>query len=74
MSSKVFTKGELSKFNGQDGNPAYIAIKGIVYDLSGVLVWKNGIHHDQIAGQDFTDKFPHKIEWLDRLKVVGKLE
>lgn len=74
MGDKIFTKEELSKFNGQDGTPAYIAIKGTVYDVSSILVWKNGIHHDETAGQDFTDKFPHKMEWLNKLKIVGKLE
>lgn len=74
MSEKIFTKEELSNFNGKDGNPAYISIKGIVYDISKVLVWKNGIHHGKSAGNDFTDEFPHKTEWLDRLPVVGRLE
>ena len=29
-----FTLAELAKYNGISGNPSYVAINGIVYDLS----------------------------------------
>lgn len=33
---KTFTPNELAKYNGQNGQPAYVAYKGIVYDVSNV--------------------------------------
>ncbi|MEA4847170.1 MAG: cytochrome b5 domain-containing protein, partial [Clostridiaceae bacterium] len=60
--SKVFTLEELAKYNGQDGQPAYIAYKGTVYDVSSVPQWKNGTHNGEKAGTDVTNdisKSPH---------------
>lgn len=34
MAEKTFTREELAKFNGQNGQPAYVAISGTVYDVS----------------------------------------
>ncbi|MDD2830335.1 MAG: cytochrome b5 domain-containing protein [Sulfuricurvum sp.] len=50
-----FTEEELRKYNGQDGEPAYIAFKGNVYDVSESKFWKNGIHFKKhYAGFDLT--------------------
>ena len=40
--TKTFTKEELSKYDGQNGQPAYVAIEGVVYDVSGKEAWKGG--------------------------------
>ena len=45
MTTRIFTAEELAKYNGQDGNPAYVAIDGTVYDVSNVPAWRNGKHH-----------------------------
>lgn len=78
MSEKVFLTDELAKFNGKNGQPAYVAINGTVYDVSGKDAWKNGEHHGNLAGLDLTDvlfnKSPHKDKVLQGLPVVGKLE
>ncbi len=42
MSEKVYSTDELAKFNGKNGQPAYVAINGTVYDVSGKDAWKNG--------------------------------
>ena len=34
MTNKTFTRDELRKYNGQNGADAYIAIDGIVYDVT----------------------------------------
>ena len=42
---KTFTKTQLAKFDGKNGNAAYVAYEGIVYDVSSK--WANGKHHGQ---------------------------
>ncbi|MCI1287542.1 MAG: cytochrome B5 [[Lactobacillus] timonensis] len=74
---KTFSKAELAKFNGKNGHPAYVAVDGVVYDVSHKDAWKGGQHHGNLAGQDLTDvlwnKSPHKDSVLSGLPVVGKL-
>ncbi|WP_290068715.1 cytochrome b5 domain-containing protein, partial [Lactobacillus intestinalis] len=45
-----FTLEELKKYNGKNGNPAYIAVNGKVYDVTNNPHWKNGEHHGYEAG------------------------
>jgi predicted heme/steroid binding protein len=74
---KKFTTEELSKFNGKDGNPTYIAFKGKVYDVSQSSFWLDGDHlgaHQ--AGKDLTAEIelaPHGPENLNRVTIVGTL-
>ena len=74
---KKFTLEELSKFDGRNGNPAYMGYKGKVYDVSESSFWLSGDHlgaHQ--AGKDLTaelDLAPHGPENLDRVKLVGDL-
>lgn len=75
--NKFFTIDELSTYNGKDGNSAYIAVDGIVYDVTIVSQWKNGMHNGFEAGKDLTDEIktisPHGISKLKGIPVVGKL-
>lgn len=51
--TRVFTAEELKNYSGRNGQPVYVAVDGIVYDLSRVKPWKTGRHmkmHD--AGTD----------------------
>ncbi|MCB2294541.1 heme/steroid-binding protein [Clostridium algoriphilum] len=71
---QTFTLEELSKYNGIGGNPAYVAINGIVYDVSSVKAWAGGVHFGVSAGKDVTEEFntchgDSKI--LDKLPKVG---
>jgi predicted heme/steroid binding protein len=72
------TLEQLKEYNGQGGKPAYVAIEGIIYDVTNVRTWSGGRHQGFTAGQDLTDtlknRSPHGIRVLSNLKVVGKLK
>lgn len=72
------TKKELKLFNGQNGAKAFIAYKGIVYDVTNSYLWSNGEHRGMhSAGEDLTDMLdaaPHGHGVFSDLKVVGTLE
>ena len=72
-----FTLVELSKYNGVEGNPAYIAVDGIVYDVTNIPQWKNGQHNGFEAGKDLTEEIknlsPHGVSKLSKAKKVGRL-
>jgi predicted heme/steroid binding protein len=72
---KKFTTKELAKFDGQGSNPAYVAYKGNVYDVSDSSFWLGGDHLGQHqAGKDLTEELdmaPHGPENLDKIKLVG---
>ncbi len=73
----VFTLEELAAYNGENGQPAYVAYEGKVYDVTNVAAWQNGKHNGQAAGMDLTDqlsKSPHGDKVFKDLPEVGKLE
>jgi predicted heme/steroid binding protein len=67
----------LCQFDGKDGRPAYIAYKGIIYDVTGSRLWKNGSHvMKHAAGNDLTDILktaPHGEDKILAMPQVGKL-
>lgn len=71
------TLDELSTYTGKDGQPAYVAVDGIVYDVSHLDKWKTGQHmgqHD--AGQDLSEEIlqsPHGKKILERAIPVANL-
>ncbi len=73
---REFTLEDLKQYNGRDGNPAYVAYEGNVYDVSDSAMWDDGDHmgsHE--AGEDLTaahDDAPHDVHVLD-FPQVGTL-
>ena len=72
------TLEELAKFNGKDGQRAFIAVDGIIYDVTDSRAWKDGMHNGFEAGKDLTEeiktKSPHGIGKLEGITQVGKLK
>lgn len=73
-----FTVDELAKYTGTNDNPAYVAVDGIVYDVTNYKPWKDGKHKNGItAGKDLTERFkneaPHNRKFLEKLPKVGVL-
>lgn len=73
----VLTLEELADFNGQDGKRAYVAVDGVIYDVTDSDAWKNGKHNGFDAGNDLTKEIkevsPHGISKLANVVEVGKL-
>lgn len=74
------TIGELSKFDGKDGQPTYVAVNEVIYDLTKCHYWKKGDHTPSygrvVAGRDLTDALknsPHTEAYIKRYPVVGWL-
>ena len=73
---QTFTLEELSQYDGKNGDKAYVAYKGYVYDVTDIPQWKNGEHNGQKAGTDVTEaisKAPHGASIFERLEIVGKM-
>lgn len=71
--SKKFTTAELAQYNGQDGQPAYVAIDGTIYDVSSLFI--GGVHFGHVAGKDLTGAFyaQHVKSQIAKYPVVGTL-
>jgi predicted heme/steroid binding protein len=70
---REFTLEELSQYTGSHGNPAYVAIEGIVYDISNYRAWSEGTHFGLIAGQDLTNQFDSCHGIIDILTNAPKV-
>lgn len=74
---RQFTLEELAEFDGKNGRPAYVAVNGIVYDVTPKAAWANGEHFGGVvAGKDNTVQYESchaAFAILRRLEVVGVL-
>jgi len=73
--SKEMTLEQLSAFDGKEGRPAYIAFKGMIYDMTNSRFWKNGAHMmKHHAGTDLTEilrNAPHGEDKILAMPQVG---
>ncbi|WP_425483987.1 cytochrome b5 domain-containing protein [Lacticaseibacillus absianus] len=72
---RTFTRATLAHYNGVDDPHKYVAIDGIVYDLTDVPAWGGENHHGNHAGQDLTAAIahsPHGKGVLTKRPVVGR--
>jgi predicted heme/steroid binding protein len=72
------TVEQLSQYDGTKGKPAYVAVDGVIYDLTGIKAWKKGRHKGRhTAGTELSKEIkknsPHGLQVLKKLKVVGKI-
>jgi predicted heme/steroid binding protein len=79
---QTFTLEELAQFDGKEGRPAYVAVDGVIYDVSGSRMWPDGEHarcdFGAVAGTDLSEvitKAPANMRsLLEKMPVVGALE
>ena len=74
MGDISLTLEALSAYNGKNGQPAYVAYNGVIYDVSHIAKWANGVHNGNIAGTDLSgklEKAPHGVANLVLAKRVG---
>ena len=77
VEQKAFTLEELKYYNGENGRAAYVAVNGVVYDVSRRIGWAGGTHFGLFSGNDLSQQFMacHRglTAILDQLPVVGIL-
>ncbi len=72
----TFTKEELAKYDGKNGNHAYVAVNGIVYNVTNNAAWAAATHFGLSSGKDLTTQFASchaGADILSRLPAVGTL-
>jgi predicted heme/steroid binding protein len=73
----TLTLEELEMYDGTNGNPAYVAVDGEIYDVSDSSFWKEGAHNGFQAGRDLTEAIknesPHGVKNLERVPKVGRI-
>lgn len=72
------TRDEIKKYDGKNGNPAYVVYKNKIYDVTNSKLWQDGTHMiKHKAGTDLTEfinKAPHGEEVLFTFPCLGTFE
>ena len=72
----LYTRAQLALRNGQDKPQIWVALHGVIYEVTESRLWRNGKHYEHWAGQDLTDELkdaPHTEKVFDKFKPVGRL-
>lgn len=70
---RKFTLNELAQFDGIMGSPAYVAIKGIVYDISNNPRWRKAMDLGLAAGEDLTPQLYGYGEIEEKISDLPKV-
>ncbi len=73
----AISRSELSKYDGKNGNPAYVAVNGVVYDVTNNAAWAAASHFGLSAGKYLTGAHASchaSQDVLSKLKAVGRLD
>ena len=71
---KNFTKETIKDYNGKNGNPGYVAIDGVVYDISDKKLLRGSLRRELRPGVDatrFVKRDPRVMAVIKELPVVG---
>jgi predicted heme/steroid binding protein len=72
-----YSRSYLALRNGQDKPEIWVALHGLIYEVTASRLWRDGKHYEHWAGQDLTDELkdaPHDAKVFDKFKVIGKLK
>lgn len=72
-----YTLAQLSLRNGQDKPEIWVALDGIIYDVTRSRLWRDGKHYEHWAGQDLTPELadaPHTRNVFDKFDPIGRLK
>jgi len=72
-----YSRSYLALRNGQDKPEIWVALHGIIYEVTRSRLWRDGKHYEHWAGQDLTDELkdaPHDAKVFEKFKVIGKLK
>jgi predicted heme/steroid binding protein len=72
-----YSRSYLALRNGQDKPEIWVALHGLIYEVTRSRLWRDGKHYEHWAGQDLTDELkdaPHDAKVFDKFKVIGKLK
>lgn len=74
---RLFSIEELAKYDGKEGRPAYVAVEGIIYDVTNNRTWAAATHFGLVAGKNHSQEFASchagQQSILQTLPVVGRL-
>lgn len=70
---RVFTPDELATYTGKGGHPAYVAVNGVVYDMTNVAAWGGATHFGLTPGKDLTSVFASCHDGQQILSTLPKV-
>jgi predicted heme/steroid binding protein len=77
---RIFTLDELkTDYTGLNGQPAYVALYGIVFDVSNIATWGGGTHFGLLSGDDASSGaracgFHNPLDIMRIMPAVGYFE
>lgn len=69
-----YTVAQLALRNGQDKPQIWVAVDGVIYDVTESRLWRDGKHYEHWAGQDLSAELedaPHSKSVFARFEKVG---